>query len=189
MLRPITHGLRGLSFLMALVVLALAANLIAIQVYGTPPVTTRYCTFTGGFGMIVAAVTTVCTIFLSSTVPELVPIVLDGLAGLFFLGGGIAWAYSLKDTANCSNYDQMLLNPLLNQGSLTVGDRTAYGVVGSDDDVETVMNRLKGNCQRAQADEVIQFICFGIGIALVAIGLVQMRRGLGGGARRTGAYV
>jgi hypothetical protein len=71
---------------MAVTVLGLAAAMIANQVYGTPPVTTRYSTFTGGFGMIVAGVGVVCT-FVS--VPELVPIVVDILGALFFLGGGI----------------------------------------------------------------------------------------------------
>jgi hypothetical protein len=75
---------------MAVTVLGLAAAMIANQVYGTPPVTTRYSTFTGGFGMIVAGVGVVCT-FVS--VPELVPIVVDILGALFFLGGGIVRSY------------------------------------------------------------------------------------------------
>lgn len=188
MIRPISLGLRGLYLLMALVVLALAAAMIANQVYGTPPVTTRYCTFTGGFGMIVAGVGVLSTFV--SFLPDLVPIVLDGLSGLFFLGGGIAWAYSLKDTANCSNYEQMLYNPLLNQGTISVGGETGYGVISSpEDSPETVINRLKGNCQRAQADEIIQFLCFGLAVGLVAIGLVQQRRNGGGTGRRPGAYM
>lgn len=179
-------GLRGLFFLMAVTVLGLAAAMIANQVYGTPPVTTRYSTFTGGFGMIVAGVGAVCT-FVS--VPELVPIVVDILGALFFLGGGIAWAYSLKDTANCSNYETMIYNPLLNQGTLTVGDQTVVGVAGPEGaTVDVVMSRLKSNCQRAQADEVLQFLCFGVGAVLVGLGLLQMRRG-GAGGRRAGAYV
>ena len=83
----------------------------------------------------------------------------------------------------------MIYNGLLNQGSITVGDNTAYGVVGNGDvDAETILNRLKSNCQRAQADEILQFLCFGLGAALLGLGFLQMRRG-GGGGRRAGAYV
>ncbi len=71
---------------MALTVLALAAAMIRNQVYGSSPVTTRYTTFTGGFGMIVSGIG-ILSVFVS--VPALVPIGLDGLAGLLFLGGGI----------------------------------------------------------------------------------------------------
>lgn len=185
MIKPISLGLRGLFFFMSVTILGLAASMIANQVYDTPPVTTRYSTFTGGFGMIVGGVGVLCTFV--SFVPELVPIVLDGLAALFFLGGGIAWAYGLKDSGNCSK-PEMIYNPLLNQGSITVGDNTAYGVVGNGDvDAETILNRLKGNCQRAQADEILQFLCFGLGAALLGLGFLQKRRGGGGG--RAGAYV
>ncbi|EAQ87147.1 predicted protein [Chaetomium globosum CBS 148.51] len=185
MLKPITLGLRGLYFVMALTILALAAAMIANQVYDTPPVTTRYSTFTGGFGMIVAGVGVLCTFV--SFVPELVPLVLDGLAALFFLGGGIAWAYGLKDTSNCSNYETMLYSPLLNQGSIKFGDKTGYGVAaGEDATPESIMSALKGNCQRAQADEILQFLCFGLGTALVGLGFLQRRRG---GGMHSGAYV
>ena len=71
---------------MAVTVLALAAAMIRNQVYGSSPVTTRYTTFTGGFGMIVSGIG-ILSVFAS--VPALVPIALDGLAGILFLGGGI----------------------------------------------------------------------------------------------------
>lgn len=109
MLRPIYLGLRGLmvhivpfyvhflsrnvantcraQFLSSLTILALAAVMIKNQVYDAAPVTTRYSTFTGGFGMIVGVIGAICAFV--SFVPDLVPIALDGLAGLFFLGGGI----------------------------------------------------------------------------------------------------
>jgi hypothetical protein len=83
----------------------------------------------------------------------------------------------------------MIYNPLLNQGTLTVGDQTVVGVAGPEGaTVEVIMSRLKSNCQRAQADEVLQFLCFGVGAVLVGLGLLQMRRG-GAGGRRAGAYV
>lgn len=70
---------------MALVVLALAASMISNQVLGSSPVTIRYSTFSGGFGMIVGAIG-VAALYLTF-IPSLVPLALDALAGLFFLGG------------------------------------------------------------------------------------------------------
>ena len=66
--------------------------MIKNQVYGTAPVTTRYSTFTGGFGLIACGVG-VIAVFLSF-VPAIVPIGLDILAALFFLGGGIVCTLS-----------------------------------------------------------------------------------------------
>ncbi|KAL2177548.1 uncharacterized protein P884DRAFT_306344 [Thermothelomyces heterothallicus CBS 202.75] len=98
----------GLS-LCAVTLLALAAVTIKEQVIDSASGTTRYSTFTGGFGM-------------------------------------IAWAYGLRTTSNCTSY------------------------------------------RRAQADEALQFFCFGMVAGLVAIGYLQMRRA-GPGRGRTGAYV
>lgn len=81
------------QFLIALVVLALAVTLLRAQVYGDVPVTTRYSVFTGGFGMLVGLVGVVS--LLASFVPEMVPLVLDGLAALFFLAGGIVCTFLL----------------------------------------------------------------------------------------------
>ena len=80
----------------------------------------------------------------------------------------------------------MLLNGLLNWGTLTVGDGTDYGVHQDGDTEQSLYNRLRGNCQRAQADEVLQFISFAVALGLVGFGYLQMRRGGGG---RGGGYV
>lgn len=78
--------------LVALTVLALAAAMINRQVYGSPPVTVRYSTFTGGFGMLVCLVGA-AAVFVAF-IPALVPLVLDGVAGLLFLAGGIVRCFS-----------------------------------------------------------------------------------------------
>lgn len=75
------------QFLIAVTILGLAAAALAQQVYGSTPVTTRYSTFTGGWGMLVALVG-VATLFISSA-PPLVSMALDALAGLLFAAGGI----------------------------------------------------------------------------------------------------
>jgi hypothetical protein len=80
----------------------------------------------------------------------------------------------------------MLFNGLLNWGTLTVGGETFYGVHQDRGDTsQSIYNRLRGNCQRAQADEVLQFISFAVALGLVGFGYLQMRRGGGGG----GGYV
>ncbi|KAL2121631.1 hypothetical protein VTJ04DRAFT_5658 [Mycothermus thermophilus] len=188
MLKPISLGLRVLQFLMALTILALAVDLIRKQVIGSAPVTTRYTTFTGGFGMIVCGVT-IASFFLSF-LPGVVAMGLDALAGLLFLGGGIALAHALRNVDNCTNGDNMLLNPLLNRGTVEVGRTTHYGIVeeGDADNPTRLYFRLRGSCQRAQAAEILQFLSFGVLTALAVAGFWMMRQGGGGGTRR-GAYV
>jgi hypothetical protein len=61
--------------------------MIRAQVFGSAPTTIRYSTFTGGFGVLVGLVG-IASLF-ASFIPDLVPLVLDGLAGLLFLAGGI----------------------------------------------------------------------------------------------------
>ncbi|KAK4140828.1 marvel domain-containing protein [Dichotomopilus funicola] len=190
MYRPAAFVLRGLLFLTSLTILALAVTLIKGQVLDTSPVTTRYTTFTGGFGMITSGLGLLLLSLpsLETSLPQLVPIALDTLTSLFFAAGGIAWAVGLRGVDGCSNYPNMLFNPLLNQGSVDLGNgKTAYGVIGDGDDDGAIMGKLKGNCQRAQADEVLQFICFGFALSLVIDAVLVMRRGGRGGV--AGAYV
>jgi hypothetical protein len=82
----------------------------------------------------------------------------------------------------------MLNNDLLNQGTQQFKDGIGYGVVHPDDDDWSLYKRLRGNCQRAQADEILQFISFAIAAGLVALGYLGMKRGWGGRSG-AGAYV
>ncbi|AEO70951.1 06bdf356-a8e0-4154-8eca-9029144a05ed [Thermothielavioides terrestris] len=182
--RAVGLGLRALQILIGATILGIAASLIANQVVGDSPVTTRYATFTGGFGMMVGLVGVAS--LLASFIPEVVPLALDGLAALLFLAGGIAWAVGLRNLDNCNNYQNMLQNGLLNEGTLDVDGQTLYGVItpGHEDEAP---GKLRGNCQRATADEALQFISFGLALALVGFGFLQVRRGGKGGG--VGVYV
>lgn len=82
----------------------------------------------------------------------------------------------------------MLTNSLLNQGSIDVDDGTAYGVWGDDDSPEDVFNKLRGNCQRGQADQILQSLSFGVALSLVIMAYMQIRRG-GMSRGSSGAYV
>jgi hypothetical protein len=108
---------------MALVVLALAASMISNQVLGSSPVTIRYSTFTGGFGMIVGAIGA-AALYLSF-IPSLVPIALDALAGLFFLGGLIVRDFLLSAATLPSN-PSPITNPSTNKW-LTNSRKTGVG--------------------------------------------------------------
>ncbi|KAM7198771.1 Marvel domain containing protein [Rhypophila sp. PSN 637] len=181
MLAGVAIGLRVFQALFSIVVLGLAATLIAAQVYGSSHTTLRYSTFTGGFGLIVAAIGT-AGLFISA-IPELVVLGLDALAGLFFIAGGIAWAIGLKGVSCSLTYDgssgaelaSAFLNGLINQGTLGTGDNPAVGV-GSDDPY-VATDRLMSNCKKGLADEVMQFILVAVAIGLIALGYIRMRKG------------
>lgn len=141
---------------------------------GDAPVTTKYSSFTGGFG-IIAAIVGFVGLFIDA-IPDLVPLALDGLSGVFFLAGGIAWAVGLKDVKCVKddlNLTRMLLNGLLNLGSAD----GRYGVAPPGSSEEDLANNLLSNCQKGLADEVFQFLGFALAAGLIGVGYVRMRKG------------
>ncbi|KAK3687223.1 marvel domain-containing protein [Podospora appendiculata] len=179
MLSTIAFGLRGLQFVFAIVILGLAVTLFKQQVYGSAPTTTTYSIFTGAFGIIVAVAGVAG--LLVDAIPSIVNLVLDGVLGILFLGGGIAWAVGLKGI-NCKsqetqNAQSMLFNGLLNQGSTDAGHGNYYGVADGATTPEEIFDRLTSNCQKAMADEVVQFISFGLAIGLVVVTFLNRRKG------------
>lgn len=98
-----------------------------------------------------------------------------------------AWAVGLGNTHGCVPDDNMAGNGLLNQGTLDTPEGPFPGVLDpSHPNKDDGTAKLRANCQRATADEVLQFIAFGFGLALLLIGFLQMRRGKSYGA---GGYV
>lgn len=83
----------------------------------------------------------------------------------------------------------MLENGLLNRGTVTVDGEKGYGVVRPDDDAEAIARRLRDNCRRAQADQILQFLCFGIAVALVALAFLQKRYAESPGRARKGTII
>lgn len=81
----------------ALVVLGLSISLQKDQVYGWPPVTTSFGTFTGVWGTM-AAVVGMLSLFMDS-IANMIPVTLDVLAALYFMAGGIVRA-SIPDTGS-----------------------------------------------------------------------------------------
>ncbi|KAH8912760.1 hypothetical protein BR93DRAFT_922724 [Coniochaeta sp. PMI_546] len=185
MLAPISIGFRALQLLMAAVVVGLSVTLLKGQVYGTTPTTTRYSVFTGAFGMIVAFLGLIC-LFISA-IPAIVPMILDSLAGILLVAGGIAWAVGLKGIKCDEDHGtQMYDNGLLNEGCVSADDGSPYcGVlVGADPNSRQAFDRINTRCKYAMSDEIIQFILFAVCAILLFLGFLIMRKGKGGGRGR-----
>lgn len=73
--------------IMAIVVLGLSVDLVKGQKIGDAPTTTKYSTFTGGFGLAVAVIGLV-SVFIDA-IPALIVMAADAVSGLLLLGGGI----------------------------------------------------------------------------------------------------
>ncbi|KAK4185943.1 marvel domain-containing protein [Podospora australis] len=180
-------ALRGLQFVFSVVVLGLAVTLIKGQVYGSSPTTTKYSSFTGAFGIIVAGFGAAAAFFFDSTSwisgKTVLVMGLDAVSGLLFLAGGIAWAVALKDTQGCSaDSSVLLLNDFINQGRT---EDNQFGVIPDGErDAKTIEGRLKSNCEKAIADQSIQFVSFAICIVLLGLGFWNWRR-----VRKGGSYV
>lgn len=180
MLAPVAIGLRVFQLLLGIVVLGLAVTLVRAQVFGGAPVTTTYSSFVGGFNVIAALVGMVGLFF--DAIPALVTLALDGLAGVFGLAGGIAWAVGLKGISCTSGDPLMIFNDLINLGR----EGNNFGVaVDPNDNNDSILAHLKANCQKGMADEIIQFILFVVALGLVGVGYVRMRKG----GSSSGSYV
>ena len=120
-------------------------------------------------------------------IPPLVTAAIDGVGALLLLGGGIALGVGLKGVGcKTEDADKMYDSPLLNEGCVPNRNgqdgRPYCGILdGVGDDVDALLGALKGNCQKALADEVFQFLTFALLVGLALLGWMAMRRG--GGSR------
>jgi hypothetical protein len=103
-----------------------------------------------------------------------------------------AWAVGLKGI-NCNDLpDSNGSETLLSEGTTDYNGQTAYGYwqhcETQDTSGKSCLDYLTGRCKKGQADEVIQFIAFGICMVLLGVGFVLMRKG-GRGSRANTRYV
>lgn len=116
------------------------------------------------------------------------PLFADGLAALFFLAGGIAWAVGMKG-ASCTEASLKALynNPLLNQGceAKDGNNNSNEGpycyVAGKQTEDPWPLtnlwpNPMKGVCEKAYSNESFQFLGFVVCIILVVFGFLAWRR-------------
>jgi hypothetical protein len=78
---------RALQLIFAIVVLALSIRASKWQVYGSVPATTAFAASTGGFAVLVSLVG-IASIWISA-IPALIMSMVDGLASVLLLAGGI----------------------------------------------------------------------------------------------------
>lgn len=119
-------------------------------------------------------------------IPVLVPVAADGLAGLFFVSGGIAWAVAMKgQSCTLASLKNLYDNPLLNQGCTPKKSQSDYGpycyVAGDQTQdgwplTDLWPNPMKGICQKAFANETFQFLGFAAAVILVVLGFLAMRK-------------
>lgn len=119
-------------------------------------------------------------------IPALVPLAVDGLAALFFVSGGIAWAVAMKgQTCSLASLKKLYDNPLLNQGCTpkkSQSDDGPYCFVAGDQSQDPWPltnlwpNPMKGICQKAFANETFQFLGFAAAVILVVLGFLMMRK-------------
>ncbi|KAF2093659.1 hypothetical protein NA57DRAFT_81159 [Rhizodiscina lignyota] len=155
--------LRFVQIVFAAVVLGLSVSLAKGQAPGfSVPATTAYSSFTGGFGMVVALIGLI-SIFVEF-LQGIVMLVLDALASLIFLAGGIAVAIGLRGVS-CGNVDEMFKNSLLNGGCTKAHGETEcyYGQIPVDR-----TDQLTGRCRKDEADSAFMFLGFIICAGLVA---------------------
>ncbi|EHA55262.1 hypothetical protein MGG_08113 [Pyricularia oryzae 70-15] len=170
-------GLKGFLLIASAVVLGLSVTLENHQKYGSPPAETSFASFTGGFGIVVAAIG-VASMFIDA-IPTLVPLVVEGLAALFFLAGGIALAIAMKGVScdgdlGSEAYGVRFFNKILNGGCPTVNrcyvsDKIIFSPEEGNDS-------LKARCVRTQADFAFQFIAMFAALGALAMTFFTARR-------------
>ncbi|EFQ33323.1 hypothetical protein CGRA01v4_06960 [Colletotrichum graminicola] len=182
MLGIISLVMWSLQGIMAIVVLGLSVDLVKGQIIGDAPTTTRYGTFTGGFGLAVAILGLVSAYI--DAIPALIVMAADALSGLLLLGGGIAFAIGLRgvtcETPNSQDeLDLQWSNELINGGSVKYEGDDKVGDKMTQD-------RLVDNCKKATADQAMQFVTFGFVITTIVLVFLVWRNGRGS---KGGAYV
>jgi len=73
------------------VVLGLSITAVKWQMYGAAPAVSGYNAFVGAFGMLAALIGT--AVIWIDAVPDLIMAIVDGLASVLFLAGGIVSLY------------------------------------------------------------------------------------------------
>ncbi|OCL02915.1 hypothetical protein AOQ84DRAFT_164846 [Glonium stellatum] len=176
----ITLVLRFVQFLFAVIVLGLAVTLIKDQVLGGSPAAINYAAFTGGFGIIGAAVG-IAALFVGP-LGGLVMAAIDGLASLFYLAGGIAIVVILRgiSCSSTSNESQnkMYDNTLLNGGCTNYKGQKVCGYIER-------LDHMNVRCRENEADAAFMFMSFALCIGCAVLSFLAMNRGTG----RKGALV
>ncbi|KAI3531612.1 hypothetical protein CABS01_00232 [Colletotrichum abscissum] len=172
MLNLISMGVWALQGIMAIVVLGLSIDLVKGQKIGDAPTTTKYSTFTGGFGLAVAVLGLVA-VFIDA-IPALVVIAADALSGVLLLGGGIAFAIGLHGVACDEKHWKAIGNNDIINGGKFKQDGQWYLAPGMTENV------LLERCRKSTADQAMQFVTFGFALTTIVLIFLVWKNGRGG---------
>ncbi|KAJ5118402.1 hypothetical protein N7448_010111 [Penicillium atrosanguineum] len=165
----VCHGLKVrltliiLQLLFSVVVLGLSVTPARGQGTGKAPAESGYAAFTGAFG-IIAALLGIIALFMYS-LDGVITWLIDGVASLTLLAGGIVYAVTLKGV-HCSNAWTTYQNKLIDGGSWSdnKGDTISYW----DE------SHLHSRCVSAEANTTFMFLaciaCIGTLVASVFSG-------------------
>ncbi|KAK2039548.1 hypothetical protein LZ31DRAFT_569293 [Colletotrichum somersetense] len=172
MLGLISLVMWSLQGIMAIAVLGLSVDLVKGQLLGDAPTTTKYGTFTGGFGLAVAILGLAATFI--DAIPALVVMAADALSGLLLLGGGIVL------TCTTDRLEAIMDNELINGGSVKYQEeKILHGDMAK-------AGPLLRNCKKATADQALQFVTVGFVITTIFLVFLVWKNGR---SSKGGAYV
>ncbi|KAK3075044.1 hypothetical protein LTR53_002015 [Teratosphaeriaceae sp. CCFEE 6253] len=167
---------RGLQIVFGAVVLGLSITAIQWQHFGSAPATSSYSAFAGAFAILAGLIGIAAGFF--DAIPQLIMAIVDGLASLLLLAGGIAFAVGLKGV-RCSNNRETAYSFFLNGGCHGKNDNKVCGIPE-----ENWKGVLEGRCKTVYADTVFLFFGFAACVAAAALCFIASRRS-GGGIKRS----
>jgi len=160
----ITLALRALQIIFAVIVLGLSVSLAKGQDRGKAPSQTDFAAFCGGCGLVFAAIGVVACFI--EVLQGIIMTVLDGIATLFTLAGGIALAVALK-VHSCSNDKFLITNSIINAGAFFFRDEDGKSVLH-----EETRSHLQGRCHEAQATTAFLYFMFALFAGTCVLGLL-----------------
>ncbi|KAK8087888.1 hypothetical protein PG997_002849, partial [Apiospora hydei] len=163
------------------VVFGLSVSLANQQRVGSAPPEIGFSSFAGGFA-IVTCLVGAAGLWVDS-IPGIVTMVMDGIAAVVYLVGGIILTSALKSVSSCTGTsdDEIIArgyNKVLNFGCPTMDSTPTPAcadlmVTDSDLSADPTIPR----CQRAITDYSFDFVGLALCVVMVFLGYVLARRG------------
>ncbi|KAF2718398.1 hypothetical protein K431DRAFT_230864 [Polychaeton citri CBS 116435] len=160
-------AIRILQIIFCAVVLGLSIVAVQWQHIGSAPAISTYAAFAGAFGILTALVG-IAAVWVE-LLRSVIMMVMDALAAIFLLAGGIAMAVMLKGIS-CGDLNDTWNFYLVDGGYKRNGNSYQVGWAFDIDDEDKAPGLLKGRCQRIEADAAFMFLGFIVSIG----GLVWM---------------
>ncbi|KAJ5667826.1 uncharacterized protein N7477_006396 [Penicillium maclennaniae] len=164
-MKIVTAIARSAQLLFSVVVLSISVSLARGQGIGKAPAETGYAAFTGAFG-IIAALVGIVALFVDS-LDGVITWLIDGVASLALLIGGIVYAVTLKGV-HCGDPWTTFQNKLINGGcwSDNKGDTICYWD----------KSHLHSRCVSVEADTAFMFLAFIACIGTLVASFLSGRR-------------